>query len=299
MENEIFRLRNGRGLGYSDRGSPSGTPLILLHGTPGSRLVEAADERSLKALGIRVIVPERPGYGLSDPQKHGSISDFAGDVAELANHLALDRFHVMALSGGSPYALACALNLPSQVISATIVSGATAPEVFQARPDLVSRNRIGFALARFAPFVLKWGSQSFADTLKQTPLIALRQLQGQLNGQPTQENEGPPNAQEAENIKQLHEAFRQGVEGHYRDMRLLYRPWTLPLDKLSVPVHLWHGEKDPQIDLEAAKAMAELLPGCDLNVVPGASHLVMEDPSISMLVLKHALDRSKNSRAEA
>jgi pimeloyl-ACP methyl ester carboxylesterase len=245
----------------------------------GCRLVEIADEHSLNALGVRVIAPERPGYGLSDPREKGSILDFADDVAELATHLALGRFHVMGLSGGSPYALACALKLPSQVMSATIVSGATAPEVFQARPELVSRNRIGFALARFAPFVLKWGSQSFADTLKQSPLTALRQLQGQLHGQPTQENEGPPNAQEAENIKQLHEAFRQGVEGHYRDMRLLYRPWTLPLDKLSVPVHLWHGEKDPQIDLEAAKAMAELLPGCDLNIVPGASHLRFHMPA--------------------
>jgi len=34
----IITLRDGRQLGYADLGSPTGTPIFALHGTPGSRI---------------------------------------------------------------------------------------------------------------------------------------------------------------------------------------------------------------------------------------------------------------------
>ena len=51
---------------------------------------------------------ERPGVGASTPHRYRRIADFAADAAAVADHLGHERFAVVGLSGGGPYALACA-----------------------------------------------------------------------------------------------------------------------------------------------------------------------------------------------
>jgi pimeloyl-ACP methyl ester carboxylesterase len=37
-DDNILRLSDGRRLGYAEYGDPEGEPIMLFHGTPGSRL---------------------------------------------------------------------------------------------------------------------------------------------------------------------------------------------------------------------------------------------------------------------
>jgi pimeloyl-ACP methyl ester carboxylesterase len=75
--------------------------------------------------GVRVITYDRPGYGRSTRLKGRSIADAAGDVVAIADHLGLDQFGVIGVSGGGPHALAVAAKAPERVTRcATIVSGA-------------------------------------------------------------------------------------------------------------------------------------------------------------------------------
>ena len=61
-------LHDGRQLGFAAYGDPDGTALMLFHGTPGSRYLAQLDKTPwIHRHRIRLIVPERPGYGLSDP----------------------------------------------------------------------------------------------------------------------------------------------------------------------------------------------------------------------------------------
>jgi len=62
-----IRLPDGRGLAYSEWGDLAGRPVVLLHGTPGSRLI-CLDEDATLAAGVRLLTMDRPGYGLSDPR---------------------------------------------------------------------------------------------------------------------------------------------------------------------------------------------------------------------------------------
>jgi len=48
------------------------------------------------------------------------------DIEQLATHLKIKRFHVAGLSGGGPYALACANALPDMMLSVTLIGYATA-----------------------------------------------------------------------------------------------------------------------------------------------------------------------------
>jgi len=125
-------LEDGRQLGYAEYGPPAGRPLIWLHGSPGARRQIAPRAHELaRERGVRIIAVERPGIGASTPHVYDSLLGFAADVAELCRALEIERFSVAGLSGGGPYALACAHAMPERVVSVAVLGG-LAPA---ARPD--------------------------------------------------------------------------------------------------------------------------------------------------------------------
>lgn len=63
------------------------------------------------AVGVRAIAVDRPGYGQSDFCETRSYSQWAEDVAELADHLNVSELAVFGFSSGGPSALACGAHL--------------------------------------------------------------------------------------------------------------------------------------------------------------------------------------------
>ncbi|OJD15779.1 hypothetical protein AJ78_03997 [Emergomyces pasteurianus Ep9510] len=99
---------NPRTLSYAEYGPPTGFPLLFFHGYPSSRLEAASLTPVAHRLHLRIIAPDRPGFGRSTHQPKRRIMDWPADVRALADHLGLARFAVLGGSGGGPYALACA-----------------------------------------------------------------------------------------------------------------------------------------------------------------------------------------------
>src|SRR5690606_14168411 len=104
-------LRDGRTLGYAEYGVADGKPVLVFHGSPGTRLQVRAAHRPALARGIRIIAPDRPGLGLSSRLPGRRIADWPDDVCELVDALGIDRCPVIGVSGGGPYAAACAWRL--------------------------------------------------------------------------------------------------------------------------------------------------------------------------------------------
>ena len=118
-----LRLVDGRTLCAYDTGGAEAPVLVWHHGSPQSGapltpLVEAAARR-----GIRLVSYGRPSYGGSTPQPGRDVASAAGDVAQLADTLGLDRFAVMGASGGGPPALACAALMPERVTGVVCLAG--------------------------------------------------------------------------------------------------------------------------------------------------------------------------------
>jgi pimeloyl-ACP methyl ester carboxylesterase len=98
-----FHLPGGRRIGYAEYGDPSGAVVLWFHGTPGARRQFPLIGRHTAAdLGLRIVVVERPGSGLSDPHPYGAIAEWATDMADVADALGADRVGVVGLSGGGP-----------------------------------------------------------------------------------------------------------------------------------------------------------------------------------------------------
>ena len=115
-------LPDGRLLGYDEVGDPDGTPVLFFHGFGSSRVVRHPDDTIARTLGARVIAVARPGIGLSPRQPERRLTDWPLDVQRLMDHLGLERAAIVAWSGGGPYALATAWQMPGRVTAVGLIS---------------------------------------------------------------------------------------------------------------------------------------------------------------------------------
>ena len=109
----VMDLPDGRELAWLESGDPKGPAVFVFHGTPGSRLEVSCDQVPIISSGVRFIAVDRPGYGHSTFQRGRRLADWASDVTRLADHLKIDGFSVIGVSGGGPHAAACARLFPS------------------------------------------------------------------------------------------------------------------------------------------------------------------------------------------
>jgi pimeloyl-ACP methyl ester carboxylesterase len=80
-------LPDGRTLGYAETGDADGEPIVALHGIPSGRLGAAIFDQVAREHGIRIIAPERPGVGVSDPDPDRELVDWPADVSDLLDIL--------------------------------------------------------------------------------------------------------------------------------------------------------------------------------------------------------------------
>ena len=122
-------------IGFEETGSPSGFPIILLHGFPDD--VRAWDEVAppLAAAGHRVLVPYLRGYGTTRfrdaaAPRMAEQAAIGQDVIDFADALGLDRFAVAGYDwGGRAAAIAAAL-FPNRVRGVVLAGGYTIQDVF-------------------------------------------------------------------------------------------------------------------------------------------------------------------------
>jgi pimeloyl-ACP methyl ester carboxylesterase len=268
----VLRLADGRLLGYAEYGAPDGRPLVFFHGTPGSRLAAAVGSEQAAEKGVRVISVERPGYGISDPRAGRRITDWPDDVAELADHLGLKRFPVAGISGGGPYAAACAWKLPDRIEAAGIISGLGPVYVPAASEGMMRTNRVMWATAKRAPFVMEPFWTLIAKGTGGGRMDRMLKSVASQMPEPDREILRRPEVMEAFR-QDLREALRQGGKGAGSDMVLYSRPWGFPLEEIKVPVHLWQGDLDRNVPLSMGKFQASAIPGCKATFIEGAGHL--------------------------
>jgi hypothetical protein len=126
-KSEEFVLSDGRKVGIAYYGAQSGPAVFHLHGFPGSRLSGVFFDEPGKKLGARIIALERPAIGISSPQPGRNVLDHANDIREIAEHLNLQSSGIIGVSGGGPYALACAYSLPEENLKSLSIVGGMGP----------------------------------------------------------------------------------------------------------------------------------------------------------------------------
>jgi len=257
-------LKDGRTLGYAEYGDPMGTPIILFHGTPGSRLCGAIFDGVAQEYKARILVADRPGYPTSSPVRHGTLLGYIDDVIALADALHLDTFAALGVSGGGPYALACAAKIPERVTGCGLMSAIGPLSLPHSMDGMASVNRIVFTLARFMPALP-------GAFLPRQIKSSMKSMQKYIDEGTSPLADVPPHVF-AQLIADQLEAVRAGGKGITFDMGIVTRDWGFKLEKIHIRVSMWHGAEDNLAPLALARYVAEHIPGCVIKVIPSAGH---------------------------
>jgi pimeloyl-ACP methyl ester carboxylesterase len=269
--NQTIRLKDGRQLGFAETGDPQGRPVIYCHGFPASRLEAALVDRAASARGARIIAPDRPGYGLSDHSPARRITDWPGDMAELADQLNVTRFSVLAVSGGAPYGLALLHGLPERTEGAGIVAGLGPVYDPEAVRPMHGPARFGFTNARRAPWLMRLAYGALLGPfMRAWPDIALALLTTSMR-EADRATLACPDTR-ATLCASIREALRPGMRGALLDFVLYAHDWGFDLAGISLPVDFWHGTEDSTVPFCHSRMLAGSLPRAQVIEKPGEGH---------------------------
>lgn len=267
MDEGLLTLADGRHLEYRAWGHRDAPPIIYCHGFPTNRneldLLQPELERH--AVVARVVALNRPGYGTSTFLPNRSILDWPRDVAEAADRLRIDRFAVFGVSGGSPYALACAHAMADRVARVGIAAGVgpiaatgMAKASAIAGPSAIAPiRRLQFEAAAFS--FRKGQEHRFIDksidSMSTTDQVALRD----------------PDTR-AWFTETLRESFTNGGRSVAHEAGLYRGSWGFDPREVTVSTHLWHGEADVTVPPSVGRWLAEALPNAHHIVWPLHGH---------------------------
>jgi len=263
-------LKDGRQLAYSEFGDPRGKPAFFFHGWPGARLQGAILDGSARTLGLRIFSPDRPGFGLSDFQTGRTILNWPEDLLELADDLDLETFSLLGLSGGAPYALACAYKIPHRLTSVGIISG-IGPSDSPGASEAVSPNlRRTIKMCKIAPWLVRISLRRMAQQRRRNPESAFIHLLESLPEPDRTALSQPMIKPKA--LTASADTFQGGTRGHFHEIRLFARPWGFQMGDIQMLIQLWHGEEDKDILPLTAQRQAQALPNCQVRMIPGEGH---------------------------
>ena len=273
-----LHLPDGRRLCWREGGDTAGRPLLALHGTPGSRLKFDVADAPGRAVGLRVISPDRWGYGGTDPHPAPTLAAFADDMRAFLDQLGIDRLAVLGVSGGGPYAAAVTSALGPRVGALALVApvGPIAGE----RVAMGAFHAFCFRRLAHVPWATRRVFGGFRALLGASPRLGMRIAMSRA---------GPPDQRVlatggvAERLgRTFAEGMRHGTAGPVTDMTLFGAPWGIALDGATAPARLWLGARDRHVPLAAARLLAGRLPRCEVVEMPDAGHLwvALEYPTV-------------------
>ncbi len=264
-------LDDGRTLAWIECGDPDGKPVMFLHGTPDSRFGCLAFHEIAQQAGLRVISPDRPGYGKSTFKPNRTLDSWSDDARQLLNHLGIDKVLVWGISGGGAYCCVMARDLPDRVSGVLSVCGMLPPTpeehgrsklfikigVFFARLPAWLANPLFRAIYRSMcksntpkarDRMLKQLPESSRDDALKCNLFYFMALSGETN-------------------------LRAGPEGVRQEMQLYSGDASqFRIGPITPPFTLMHGETDVNVPVAIARRVEAAIPHAKAIYYPGEAH---------------------------
>jgi pimeloyl-ACP methyl ester carboxylesterase len=280
---ESLTLPSGRTLAWNTYGTlqdPAAT-IFYFHGFPGCSLEASYLSGFLYKHNARCIAIDRPGMGKSTHYTR-KVTDWPSDVLAVADHMHIDQFYILGVSGGAPYALACAraYSIPragsDRLRGVAVVSGMypTTLGVDGMLPELRTLLFLGAWVPRFAGALLDFLLGRPARD--KDPRVLEEVMDKAMARRPEMERV----VWEDENVRAAatdssRGAFERGGAGVAMELVLLGN-WGFGLEDVDgMGVRLWHGRLDRNVPVGMAERAAALMPGCRTCFLEGDGHMSM------------------------
>jgi len=273
-----------RVLNYTLYGPSDGLPVVSLGGSPSTRWKRPSVVEAISAAGLRMVIPDRPGYGGSSRQPGRTVADAASDVALLADQLGWSTFALTGGSGGGPHALACAALLPERVVRCAVVGGIAPPLTHDPEPTEAEeladprRDRTIWRAARVHR-ADRAGSTDRADEallragIEEAAARIMASVEAGGPEFPPDPHDpappAPPARDDPDAMARLTATFVTSQDGLVDDLVAFATPWGFDLADVRVPTSIWFGTADERAGKHAG-FLAEAIPHAESIQYVGA-----------------------------
>lgn len=276
---------DGRVVRVLESGALDGSPVLVFHPTPSSRLFVRQHADAALRTGVRLVGFSRPGYGGSTMTAPG-LRVVAEDAVRVADAVGLERFAVLGFSGGTPFAAATATLFPDRVRAAGLCAVVAPWQEVDDRgvefdDDLARLVELSAADLEAAVDGMRTrGAREYADWLALsdddlaarlvadaeppddavlTPLLAMGQaitLRDAFDQDDDEADYGPP-----------------VYDGYAFDELAFGRPWDVDVGDLTVPTWIWQGASDVVTPLDHVRWYAAHIPHASMVIREDRGHL--------------------------
>ncbi|MCE8512309.1 hypothetical protein KBY22_06365 [Ruegeria pomeroyi] len=284
-ELDILTLPDGRMLEVRKQGPKGGAPILFIHGMLfGSELPKIPMDH-IEKLGIRLLAPARPHFGMSDPSPgvpENEPDRLVEDLVFVLDHFGIEKTVCLTNIVGSIYGYALAAAVPNR-FSGLVHAASSIPVLktkqFAAMPQ--TQRLIAF-LMRFAPDLL--------PPLLQSGIAQIRAA-GEQSFLATLYEEGTCDHAVAQRPelrdllkRSVHFATDQGYLGAFTDTLHVVRDWSGYVQQVSaagIPSIHVHGLEDPQYPIRDVIEFTKRFDNVHTRSVPEAGQLLLfEKPAL-------------------
>lgn len=247
-----------------------GPPVLVVHGSPGGIDQAVAMAGFLGPAGCKAIVASRPGY-LGTPLEGRETIDAQADLhAALLDHLGIARVGVLGWSGGGPSAYRLAVLHPERVGAIVVLAGVS-KSLARAKEDMASRLMFH---TRTGEFLMRTMIAHAPESLISSTLAAEGDLTKEQVKQRTEEVFTDPVKRQF--VLDLDASVSErgprkaGVDNDYEQFEAIE---SLELERVAVPALLVQGSVDTDVTPDHSEHAAATIPGAELLLLEGGTHL--------------------------
>jgi pimeloyl-ACP methyl ester carboxylesterase len=225
-----------------------------------------------KNLGLRIITPDRPGFGLSDFQPHRKLMDLPDDLVQLADHLQIGTFSIFGVSAGGIYILPCAYKIPERLEKVAILNGAVPIDLLADPYQGMSEKfkKVYVMTAKFPFWLLRFVTWIAKRKIAKDPEAAYQNSLG-FHTEANQKFLLDPTVK-AWKMGHDSEVYRQGTKGVAQEGKILVSPSGPNPAEIKKHIDLWYFEDDPLVPMQWGKYLASVLPNNTTHFFPDGGH---------------------------
>ncbi len=241
--------------------APTGSPVLISHGTLGGFDQGMVAAELVLTPQFRPIAVSRPGY-LRTPLEAGATPEEQADAfAALLDSLAIDRVPIIGISGGGPPALQFALRHPQRCTAVVLICAVTQRLVLPRRamlgakfPRLATSNTANwFVSLLYRRFPVPIAQQAFTRYERSSAVTSAQR-------------------RDALRLMGTSVPVKPRFEGVMNDAKYLATLELYPLERITQPTLIVHGDSDDVVPFAHAEFAASKIPGARLISQEYGSH---------------------------
>ena len=258
-------LPDGRSLEVLDQGLKVGTPVIYLHGAPGSNKDHIRHADYYVKQQIRMVSVNRPGTGASTTSKNWSAIGFADDLRAVMDQLDIEKATVIGFSAGGLYACAYAYCYPERINKLGLLASVGPFDI----PSLHAK--LADAIQLFHETAIKNPEGLLQQLSDITTPEAMFELMLSLVSAPDKHLLKTPEIRNSL-LPTFADVLEQGMENIIKEVYNTAMPWGFSASDIPVDTRIWHGTADSNTPIACSKYLAARIPRAQATYIDGAGH---------------------------